>query len=66
MMFRIGIWITFPGAFSFGTGPIGVGLDLPFYQDTEDYQPTNIGESAGSGVPNIFNVTVKQYFVLYN
>ena len=23
-MFRIGIWITFPGAFSFGTGPIGI------------------------------------------
>lgn len=27
-MFRIGIWITFPGAFSFGTGPIGVGGKL--------------------------------------
>lgn len=25
MMFRIGIWITFPDAISFGTGPIGIG-----------------------------------------
>lgn len=28
MMFRIGIWITVPGAFSFGTGMIGVGRKL--------------------------------------
>lgn len=24
-MLRIGIWITFPGAFSIGTGPTGIG-----------------------------------------
>ena len=27
-MFRIGIWITFPGAFSFRIGPTGVGGKL--------------------------------------
>ena len=27
-MFRIGIWITFPGAFSFGIGATGVGGKL--------------------------------------